>query len=528
MQTAFTDMRTRSSCRTMTRCMPRGLHHRALAGSLALSFLSLLLLPICAQAGFLEDTRKAAIAYADEKAKQAVKEQSRAAILGLYKKLYKSGADKRLVRVLGATALSAEEINTLAEKAADAAFSGNPESVKAVHAQVTLALGKTLTAGLKDPQLRGQMASLLGSSAKVNEIASVLGQAAGGDPQAAFEFAGRALINATPAAAVFTAAETAVGVMKYAHGKFVDAQIDDLYRKYRDGDELAREAIREQLETGRIYTNIVMQQRRDLADARAAAIANATAQPSDQVRKKLTEASEREVIDSILNTFAARERQEQLRADKEAEHKRVLAEAEIMASALNSVASNKHGKDWTSGRAYNLELFMKRVKERLQNDGILDPSDPKDLRSVANLMSVAIVHGINSSEYQEVRKDFEEMRNIRQGGVSGASNGSKPQQAQNQQKAQPGNCQPGSATRTEAERLWSIATRGARSKNYNVLRTAVVAARKSVTICPDPGRSAIVPRIGRAYALALSTSIAERVKASMPNTKINLPVVNPR
>jgi hypothetical protein len=430
--------------------------------------------------------------------------------------------------VLGATALSAEEINTLAAKAADAAFSGNPESVKAVHAQVTIALGKTLTAGLKDPQLRSQMASLLGSSAKVNEIASVLGQAAGGDPQAAFEFAGRALINATPAAAVFTAAETAVGVMKYAHGRFVDSQIDDLYRKYRDGDELAREAIREQIETGRIYSNIVMQQRRDLADARAAAIVNATAQPRDQVRKKLTEASEHEVVDSILNTFAARKRQEQLRADKEAAHKRALVEAEIMASALNSVASNKHGKDWTSGRTYNLELFMKRVKERLQNDGILDPSNPKDLRSVANLMSVAIVHGTNSREYQEVQKDFEEMRNIRQGGDSGTSNSTQSQTASNPQAAKPGNCQPGSETRKEADRLWAVATHGARSKDYKVLRIALAAARKSVATCPDRARSAVIPSMSRTYALTLTTTIAERVKASIPSTKANVPLVGPR
>ncbi|MCC2098259.1 MAG: hypothetical protein KDJ29_15285 [Hyphomicrobiales bacterium] len=476
--------------------------------------------------GFLEDARKAAVSYADEKAKQAVKEQSRAAILALYKKLYKSGADKRLVRVLGAAALSADEINALAEKAADAAFSGNPDSVKAVHAQVTLALGRTLTAGLKDPALRGQMASLLGSSAKVNEIASVLGQAAGGDPKAAFEFAGRALINATPAAAVFTAAETAVGVMKYAHGKFVDSQIDDLYRKYRDGDELTREAIREQLETGRIYTNIVMQQRRDLADARAAEIANATAQPGDQVRKQLTEASEREVVESILNTFAARERQEQLRAEKEQAHARALSEAQIMSDALNSVASNKHGRNWTATRSYNLELFMKRVKDRLQNDGVLDPSNPNDLRSVANLMSVAIVHGTNSDAYKAVRKDFEDMRNIRQGTAFGASPAG--QKAQSPQKVQPGKCQPGSASRKEADRLWAIAARGARSKNYRILRTAVLAAKKSVATCPDSARSAAISRIGRAYALALSTSIANRVQASMPNTRVNLPLVNQR
>lgn len=110
-----------------------------------------------------EDMKAAVAAYADEQAKEHIKQSSKAAITALYKKLYGSGANKILVRTLGTVALSAEEINTLAENAANAMVRGDPESVKAASSQVAIALGQTLTKGLKDPQLRTQMAGLLGN-----------------------------------------------------------------------------------------------------------------------------------------------------------------------------------------------------------------------------------------------------------------------------------------------------------------------------------------------------------------------------
>ena len=78
-----------------------------------------------------EDMKAAVTAYADEQTKEHIKQSSKAAITALYKKLYGSGANKTLVRTLGTVALSAEEINTLAENAANAIVRGDPESVKA-------------------------------------------------------------------------------------------------------------------------------------------------------------------------------------------------------------------------------------------------------------------------------------------------------------------------------------------------------------------------------------------------------------
>jgi len=216
-----------------------------MAGTLSLTPLH----PALAQAPttWQEDAKKAALDYADEQAKEVIKSQSQAAITALYQKLYKSGANKTLVRQLGTVALSANEINKFAENAANAMNSGDPAKAKAASEEVAVALGKTLANGIKDPALRKQMAGVLGNLDKVTEAAAVLGKAAGGDPQAAYEFLGRAFIAATPAAAAFTAVETAAGVVNYAKGKFVDSTIEELYQEYAKGDEQTREAIRTRL-----------------------------------------------------------------------------------------------------------------------------------------------------------------------------------------------------------------------------------------------------------------------------------------
>ncbi len=53
--------------------------------------------------------------YVAEKSEEVIKAQSKQAIVAAYKKLYRSGADKRMLRALGTVALSAEEIDTFAD-----------------------------------------------------------------------------------------------------------------------------------------------------------------------------------------------------------------------------------------------------------------------------------------------------------------------------------------------------------------------------------------------------------------------------
>lgn len=366
-----------------------------------------------------EDARQAAFAYADQKAKEVIKSQSQAAITALYKKLYKSGADKRLVRQLGTVALSASEINAFAENAAQAMASGDPEAIKAASTDVAVALGRTLAAGLKDPALRKQMTGALGSLDKVNEAADVLGKAAGGDPQAAYEYLGRAFIAVTPAAGVFAAVETAKGVISYAKGKFVDGTLEDLYQQYAKGDKETREAIRERLETGGLYSSIIRDRKMELADQRAADIAQATAEPSDVVREHLTATSEEEVVDDILQTFAARATRDQAAAKLEKARAEAQAEADLMLEALDTSARGKYGKGWWTTHPYNLERFTQLIRDKLKTDGVLDPHDPRHVKAMASLLATGMVHGMKSKEYQDKLEQFEEYRNV-VGGVDGA------------------------------------------------------------------------------------------------------------
>ena len=357
-----------------------------------------------------EDAKKAAIGYADEKAKELIKSQSQAAIVALYKKLYKSGADKALVRQLGTVALSANEINKFAENAADALTSGDPKKAKAATEQVAVALGQTLANGIKDPALKKQMAGALGNIDKVNEAAEVLGKAAGGDPQAAYEYLGRAFIAATPAAAAFTAVETAAGVVSYTKGKFVDGTIEELYQEYAKGDAQTREAIRERLETLPLYSSVIRDRKIELADQRADDISQATAEPSDAVRDRLTATSDGEVIDDILQTFAARTKKEQDAAVVEKARADAQAEANVMMEALDSAAYGKYGRDWYSKHPYNLERFTALIRDRLNKDGVLDPHNAIHIKAMAGLLSTGLVHGVNSKQYQDQLKSFQEYR----------------------------------------------------------------------------------------------------------------------
>jgi hypothetical protein len=367
---------------------------------------------------FTQDAKKAALDYADAKAKEVVKEQSKQAIVALYKKLYKSGADKGLVRALGTTALSAEDINAFAQNAADAATSNDPDKARKAREDVAVAFGQTLAKAIRDPALKGQMTQLLGSADKVREISEALGKAGGGDPRSLYEMAGRAVISLTPAAAAFNGFEAATGVMKYAHGKFVDAQIEDLYQKYRDGDAHAREEVREQLETGRIYSAIVNERKQELAAARADAIAQATAEPGDRVREHLTAASEGEIVDDILRSFDARDRKTKEERQAEAAKATAQAQAEAMLGALDAAARQKFGPDWAKARSYNLDLFMQRAQQGLRADGVLDPNDPSHARTMASLLATRLVFGENSPEYREKLAQFEELRAVIGGGAA--------------------------------------------------------------------------------------------------------------
>ncbi len=432
-----------------------------------------------------QDMAAAAKRYAVEKGEETIKEQCKQAIVASYKRLYRTGADKRLLRTLGNVALSAEEIDTLAGNMAKATMLGDPEGVKGVGEQVAVALGKQMLPGLSDPELRGRMGDLLGGVEKVNEIADVAGQAAGGDNRAAMEFIGRAIIAATPAAAIFNTGEAAVGVMKYANKKFADDSLEDLYRRYTEGDADEREQIRRKLESDRVYSYIVRDRRRELAAEKAQSIRNATAELSDSLRERLEKASEADVIDDIFQSFAARAERERVAAVRAAADAKAQAQANAMLDALNSTARNRWGKDWDKTRTYDFDRYMQAVQERMRNDGVLDPDDPRHIAAMSRLLSTRLVHGANSQEYRRQLAGFEGYRRTIQGDTAAISAPAKDAAPTPSQPDK--DCAAGSANRNEADRLWSQALALEKTGNFISARKML---QSSLSICADSKRAA--------------------------------------
>ncbi|MCC5872350.1 MAG: hypothetical protein JJU22_08155 [Gammaproteobacteria bacterium] len=363
-------------------------------------------------ATMLEDARKAAVAYADKRVQDEIKKQSKRAIIQLYRRLYGSGADKQLVRALGSVALSAKELDDLSRAGADAWASGDPGKVQDAAGQFSIALGKQLTRGLRDPQLRAGMLKLLDKPEKVIQLAGVIGAAAGGDPRAAQSYVGRALIALTPGANVFTAFETASQVMNYAHGKFVDAELEDLYQNLATGrtEEEVREAL-----SGRGYTYIVGDKRRRLEAERRDALRFAEASTTPELFARLTRTSEDEVIEQIMASFSARLVQERREAAVAELRAQAQAEVDIILAQLDTVSYGRYGADWWEQRPRNLERFVLMVRERLAEDPVLDPNDPRDIRAMAFLLANGIVYGRRGEEYCEALQNFERLRLAIQG-----------------------------------------------------------------------------------------------------------------
>lgn len=363
----------------------------------------------------LDDAQAAALAYADKRVQDEIKKQSKKAIIHLYRQLYGSGADKQLVRALGTVALSAKEIDELTRSGAEAWASGDPAKVQDAAGKFSIALGKQLTRGLGDAQLRASLTKLLDKPEKVTQLADVLGAAAGGDPQAAQHYIGRALIALTPGANIFTAFESASQVMRYAHGQFTDAQVEDLYQAFAAGR--TEEEIREDL-GGRVYTYIIGEQRRRLEAERREALRLAAPAASPELLARLTRTTEDEVIEQMMAGFSARlvsERREAAVAELRA---KAQAEVDIMLAQLDAVSYHRYGRDWWQERPRNLERFVMMVRERLAADPILDPDDPNDIRAMAFLLATGIVYGRDSDEYCDALKGFERIRLTIQGVLS--------------------------------------------------------------------------------------------------------------
>jgi hypothetical protein len=393
-------------------CAPLGIM-RACVYVLLVAITATLLTLTPGVADWVKDAKEAAIKYADDKKDEFVKDQAKAAILALYKKLYRSSADLALSRTLESVAISAPELNKLMNEVAEAYASGDPEKQREASQKVAVSFGQQLSRLASNSKTRQQLGAIIGSADKVKEVSAVLGNVAAGTDEgrrAAAEYVGQVLINLTPAAGIVGFYQSAYGAMKYANNAYVDSKIEDLYRDYKNG-KLSRDGLITQLESGTAgYHYVIENRRKELEQEKIAAIGDAAGAASESVREHLTKTTQEEIIANILTSFDGRIAKEKKDAAGKAERDKALKEAETIFTELNWAAKGRHGRDWYEKTPYNLDRFTSIVRDRLKADGVLDPNNPLHVKLMSKERSTAMIYGLGSKEYAKVRDELAEAK----------------------------------------------------------------------------------------------------------------------
>lgn len=450
-----------------------------------------LLTPAPGLADWVKDAKEATIKYADDNKDEFVKDQAKAAILALYKKLYRSSADLALSRTLTSVAISAPELNKLMNDVAEAYASGDPEKQREASQKVAVSFGQQLSKLASNSQTRQQLAAFIGSADKVKEVSAVLGNVAAGTDagrRAAAEYVGQVLINLTPGAGIVGFYQSAYGAMKYANNEYVDSKLEDLYKSYNNGDAKTRELILDQLRAGTGgYGYVIENRRKDLEQEKAAVIGDAAGAAGNGVREHLTGTTQEEIIANILASFDGRIAKEKKDAAGKAERDRALKEAETILTELDWAAKGRHGSDWYEKTPVNLDKFTSIVRDRLKADGVLDPNNPLHVRLMSKAASTAVIYGKNSKEYAKVRDELAEAKK----NVIEASKGAP--------------CTDGSDTQRLAVRLWR---KGKQLAAAGKTSAAVPVLQQSLEFCPDDERAKYLAAQGKPEAATAAESAA--------------------
>ncbi len=448
-------------------------------GILALS--AVLFAPAPARADWRKDAKEAAIKYGDQKKDELIKAQSKAAIIALYKKLYsaKSGISRSSSHALAEVAMSAPELEKLAEDTANAYGSGDPDKIREASETVAVKFGEQLARLGSNAETREKLGSLIGKADKVREISQALGNAASGTAagkRAAAEYVGQALIGLTPAAGVIGFYQSAYGAMKYAKGEYTDSKIEDLYKAYKNGDAAARELLLDQMRAGTAgYDYVVGDRRRELEEQKRVAIGDAADSAGDALLGHLTRTTEEEIIGSIVASFDSRLAKEREDKARKAASEKAQQDAESILAELESAMETKYGGR-VKDNPYNLDRFLGVVHDKFNEMPELDVNNSRDLKLMSRTLSAGLVFGRNSKEYAAATAALEQAR-----ADALAINKGSP-------------CTTGSDTERLAGRLWQqgnqLASAGKAAEGLPMLK-------QSLDYCPDARRAAQVAALER-------------------------------
>jgi hypothetical protein len=443
-----------------------------------------------ARADWRQDAKEAALKYADQKKDELIKSQSKAAIVALYKKLYaaKSKINPSASRALAEVAMSAPDLEKMAEDMADAYGSGDPEKIRAASETVAVKFGEQLARLGSNAESRALLGSMIGKADKVKEISQALGNAASGTAagkRAAAEYVGQALIGLTPAAGVVGFYQASIGAMKYAKGEYTDSKVEDLYKAYKNGDATARELILDQVRAGTGgYGYVIDERRRDLEAQRQAAIGDAADSAGDALRERLTKTTEDEIIGSIVASFDSRLAKEREDKTRMMASEKAQKEAESVLAELENVVEAKYGAKGMKDNPYNLEKFVSVVHDQFKDVPELDPNNPLDLKLMSKTISTGLVYGRDSKEYAAAKASLQQAR-----AAALALNKGSP-------------CTTGSDTQRLAIALWQqgkqLAAAGKTTEGLSKLK-------QSLDYCPDAKRAAQVAALEKLATDASAT-----------------------
>ena len=346
-----------------------------------------------------EDSKKAVLKYAENKAHDSIKSNTKSAIIALYKRLYNTGADKSYSSTLARISLSTSEINQLAESTADAFSSNDPNKVQAASEALAISLGNEMVKLAKRPELQGHLKSVMGKAGSIKDVSGLLGAAGTTSGNLALaEYAGQVLIDLTPAAGVVAFYKSSYGAMKYVNDQFVSGAMEDLYETYKKHGSKGIEEVGLLLDAGKKYGYVVRQRRMDLI-AKTKAL-NIDANPSQELIEHLAKASDDEIKRDILASFKKRQAKEEEYAEELVKRKEYEQEAEAILDTFDSVAFVKYGKDWYKKHPWQLADFTEKVQQAIRENGVLDYKNIGHIRAMSRLMAVRLIYTKNSPEYQ--------------------------------------------------------------------------------------------------------------------------------
>lgn len=422
-----------------------------------------------AHADWQKDAVEAAKNFAEAQKNELIKEQSKTAILALYKRLYSTGVKTPLARRLAETAMSVDALDKFAQEAADGLGSGDPDKIRATVQKVQLTLGSELTKFVRDPQLRIHLGTVLGSADKVGEISEILGGAAGSSTgrQKAMEYAGETLIGLSPVGGAMGFFQSAHGAMKYVKAEFEESEVEALYKAYKNRSAESRQFLIEYGMNNAGSAQIVRDRKIEMEKARAELVADASDAMSAKLRDRLIRVTDEDILKDIVATFEGRLQKERAEAAAATEIEKALKEAQIMLGELKDVQDTKHGRGKWEKSQSDLKRFTSTVSKQLNADGVLDPHNPVHIKAMADLLSTAMVNGRDSKSYAD---KFAKLNELKEGIL----------------KINTGAPKCGPETKRLAASLWK---KGLSLKKQGNKAAAIPILKQSLEFCPNEERS---------------------------------------